>query len=247
MIINKEELEQLKKNAKIHKIIFDEIKKVAKPWISSYDIDLLCWKICKENWVLAWFKWVYSFPANMCISVNDVVVHWVPSKKTIFKDWDLVKFDLWIKDKHIWINTDAAIAIIIWENKDKEVERFLKVNEIALKKWIEQCKIWNRVWDIWNAIQKYVEWEWFHIVRDLTWHWLWYSLHEKPYVYNYGKPWTWEKLKEWMLLAIEPIIWFSSSKIIDKGWFEFFIVDWSLGCQVEHTVLITKEGPEIII
>ncbi|NDK08719.1 type I methionyl aminopeptidase [Candidatus Gracilibacteria bacterium] len=247
MIINKEELEQLKKNAKIHKIIFDEIKKVAKPGISSYDIDLLCGKICKENGVLAGFKGVYSFPANMCISVNDVVVHGVPSKKTIFKDGDLVKFDLGIKDKHIGINTDAAIAIIIGENKDKEVERFLKVNEIALKKGIEQCKIGNRVGDIGNAIQKYVEGEGFHIVRDLTGHGLGYSLHEKPYVYNYGKPGTGEKLKEGMLLAIEPIIGFSSSKIIDKGGFEFFIVDGSLGCQVEHTVLITKEGPEIII
>lgn len=247
MIINEKELEQLKKNAIVHKLIIEEIKKVAKPWVSSYEIDSLCWKICKEHWMLPWFKWVYSFPANMCISINDVVVHWVPQKDTIFQDWDLVKFDLWVKDKNIWINTDAAFAMIIWKAKDKKIEEFVKVNEGALYKWIAECKVWNKVWDIWYAIQKYVEKAWFHIVKDLTWHGLWYKLHEKPYIYNYWKPGTWEKLKAWMLLAIEPIIWFTSWKIKEKWWFEIYIADWSLGCQFEHTVLVTDNWPEIII
>lgn len=247
MIINKLELEQLKKNAKVHNMIFEEIKKMAKPWVSSYEIDTLCWKICKDNWMLAWFKWVYSFPANMCISINDVVVHWVPNKETIFNDGDLVKFDLWVKDKNIWINTDAAFAMIIGESKDKKVEEFVKINKEALNKWIEQCIVWKKVWDIWYAIQKHVESAWFFIVKDLTWHWLWYKLHEKPYIYNYWKPWCWEKLKAGMLLAIEPIIGFKSWKIKEKWWFEIYIADWSLGCQFEHTVLVTENWPEIII
>ncbi len=248
MILNNTEIEQLKKNAQIHQIIINEIKKIAKPWVSTFAIDNLCWEICQEHWYLPWFKWVYNFPANMCISINDVVVHWVPSKSIILQDWDLVKFDLWVKDKNIGINTDAAFAMIIWDwPKNKEIERFVKVNKDALYKWIDQCIIWNRVWDIWFAIQKHVESAWFHIVRDLTWHWLWYKLHDKPYIYNYGKPWTWEKLKKWMLLAIEPIIGFKSWKIIDKWWFEYYIADWSLWCQFEHTVLITEKWPEIII
>ena len=247
MIINKDELEQLKKNAKVHKLIVEEIKKIVKPGISSYQVDTLCWKICKENWMLPWFKWVYSFPANMCISINDVVVHWVPAKNTIFKDWDLVKFDLWVKDKDIWINTDAAFAMIIWKPENPKIDEFVKVNEKALYKWIEQCKIWNTVWDIWHAIQKYVESAWFFIVKDLTGHWLWYKLHEKPYIYNYWKPWAWEKLKAGMLLAIEPIIGFSSWKIVERWWFEIYIADWSLWCQFEHTVLVTEKWPEIII
>lgn len=248
MIINKKELEQLRKNAKVHKLVFDEIKNVVKPWITAYDIDKLCAKICEENWVLPWFKWVYSFPANICISVNNVVVHWVPKKDMVFMEWDVVKFDFWVKDKNIAINTDAAFTMIIWDwPKNPEVVRFLEVNKQALYNWIEQCRVWKRVWDIWHAIQKYVESNWFHIVRDLTGHWIWYKLHEKPYIYNYGKPWTWEKLKEWMLLAIEPIIWFSSWKIKDKWWWEIYIADWSLGCQFEHTILVTDWDPEIII
>lgn len=248
MIVNKKEIEQLRKNALVHKIVFDEIKKVAKPWVSALDIDRLCAQICSDHWVLAWFKWVYSFPANICISINNTVVHWVPTKDMIFLDWDVVKFDFWVKDKEIWINTDSAFTMIIWDwPKNPEVERFLRVNKEALYKWIEQCKVWNRVWDIWYAIQKHVEKAWFHIVKDLTWHGIGYKLHEKPYIYNYGKQNTWEKLKEWMLLAIEPIIWFSSWKIKDKWWWEIYIADWSLGCQFEHTILVTDGNPEIII
>lgn len=248
MIINKKELEQLRKNAKVHRMVFDEIKSIVKPWVSAYEIDCLCETICKQNWVLAWFKWVYWFPANICISVNEVAVHWVPSKNIVFKEWDVVKFDFWVKDKNIAINTDAAFTMIIWDwPKDPEVERFLEVNKQALYKWIEQCRVWKTVWDIWYAIQTHVESNWFFIVRDLTGHWIWYKLHEKPYIYNYWKPWAWEKLKEWMLLAIEPIIWWSSWKIKDDWGWEISIADWSLGCQFEHTILITDKDPEIIV
>lgn len=248
MILNKKEIEQVKKNAKIHKKIFDEIKKNIKIWINAFQIDKLVWDLCKKYDVIPWFKWVYEFPANICISINDVVVHWIPKKNMVFKNWDLVKFDFWVKDKNIWINTDAAFSVIIWNwPHDKELERFLEVNKEALYIWINECRIWKKTWDIWAAIQNHVEKAWFYIVRDLTWHWLWYNLHEKPYIYNYWTPWKWEKLKENMLLAVEPIIWFSSWEIYDKWWFEFYIKDWSYWSQFEHTVLVTKNWPEIII
>ncbi|MFA5916637.1 MAG: type I methionyl aminopeptidase [Candidatus Gracilibacteria bacterium] len=248
MIINKKELDQLKKNAQIHQIIIDEIKKIAKPGVSALTIDNLCGEICQKHGYLAGFKGVYNFPANMCISVNDVVVHGIPTKNIIFKDGDLVKFDLGVKDKNIGINTDSAFAMIIGDGpKNKEIERFVKVNKEALYKGINQCIIGNKVGDIGFAIQKHVESAGFHIVRDLTGHGLGYKLHEKPYIYNYGKPGTGERLKEGMLIAIEPIIGFTSGKIIDKGGFEYYIADGSLGCQFEHTILITEKGPEIII
>jgi len=248
IVKNNKEIEQLRKNWKIHKIIFEEIKKIIKPWISAIDIDILCWNLCKKHSVLPWFKWVYNFPANICISINDVVVHWIPKKSMIFKEWDVVKFDFWVKDKNMWLNTDAAFTVIIWdENKYPKIKKLLDTTKEALYKGIEQCKIWNKIWDIWNAIQKHVESEWFFIVKDLTWHGLWFTLHEKPYIYNYWKPNTWEKIKKWMLLAIEPITWFSSWKIYEKWWFEIYISDWSYWCQFEHTILITDNEPEIIV
>jgi len=248
MIANNKELEVLRENAKIHKEVFEEIKKIIKPWITGYDVDKLAWDIADKYNVLCWFKWVYWFPANLCVSVNDCVVHWVPSKNMVFKEWDVVKFDFWIKDKKYWLNTDAAFTTIIWDGVENlEVKKFLKVVEEALYKWISKATTWNRVWDIWAAIQKHIESNWYHIVKELSWHWVWYKLHEKPYINNFWKEWTWEILKENMILAIEPIVGFSSWKIIDKWDFEIYIADGSLWAQFEHQICVKSWYPEIIV
>lgn len=248
LIKNELELKIMRQNAIVHKEVFEEIKKMVKPWVTWYDVDKLCGDICKKYWVLCWFRWVYSFPANICISVNDCVVHWVPSKKQVFNEGDVVKFDFWVKDKKYWLNTDAAFTMIVWDwPHDPKVKKFLQVCEEWLYKWISKAIVWNRVWDIWHAIQSYVESNWFKIVKDLTGHAIWYNLHEKPYIPNFWKSWTGEILKENMTLAIEPIIWFSSWKILDKWWFEIYIDDWSFWAQFEHTIVVKPNYPEIIV
>lgn len=242
------ELNILRENAKVHKIIFDEIKKFVKPGISGYDVNKLCGDLCKKYNVIPWFKWVYGFPGNICISVNDCVVHGAPSKRVVFKDGDAVKFDFWVKDKKIWINTDSAFTMIVGEGPhNKEIERFLKVAEEALYKWIKQAIPWNKTWDIWHAIQKHIEDNWFYVIKDLTGHWLGYTLHEKPYLPNYWKPGTGTVLKENMLLAIEPIVGFWSGRIVDEGGFEIYVEDWSVWAQFEHTILVKPVYPEIIV
>ena len=247
-MLTKKELEIMKSNAKVHKKVFDEIKKILLPWVNASKIDILCSEIAKKNWVLCWFKWVYWFPNNICISVNDVVVHWRPRDSIVFKDWDLVTLDFGIKDKHFWINTDAAFSVIIWwDDKNPIWAKLIEVNKKALYAWIAKAKAWNTVWDISFAIQKEVELAWFKIVRDLTGHAIWKKMHEKPYIPNYWKPGTWERLKKWMTLAIEPIIWETSWLIYDKDDWEIYIKDWSLWCQYEHTILITDSEAEIII
>lgn len=248
LIKNEREIEIMRENAKIHKEVFEEIKKMIRPWVTGYDVDKLCWDICEKYNVLCGFRGVYGFPANICISVNDCVVHGVPSKKMIFKDGDVVKFDFWVKDKKHWLNTDAAFTMIIGEGPHSlEVERFLKVSQEALYKWIAKATVWNRVGDIWNAIQKHIESHGFHVIKDLTGHSIWYNLHEQPYIPNFGKAWAGEILKENMTLAIEPIVWFGSWKIKDKWWFEIYVADGSLGAQFEHTIVVKPGYPEIII
>ncbi|MDD4151748.1 MAG: type I methionyl aminopeptidase [Candidatus Gracilibacteria bacterium] len=242
------ELDRMRKNAQIHKIVFEEIKKIALPGVSAWEIDQLCLNICNRHNVLPGFKGVYGFPANICISINDVVVHGIPTKKMIFKSGDVVKFDFGVKDKELGLNTDAAFTMIIGENKDREVERFLRVNEEALYKGISKAIPGNRIGDIGHAIQSHVEAAGFHIIKDLTGHRIGYKLHEKPYVPNYGKPGTGELLIAGMTLAIEPIVGFSSGKMIDKdGKWEIYVADGSLGSQFEHTILVRDGYPEIII
>lgn len=247
-MLNKEELDIMRQNAKVHKKVFDEIKKVVKSWTTAIEINNLCSKIAKEHNVLCWFKWVYDFPDNICISINDVVVHWRARSGIVFKDWDLVTFDFWIKDKKVGINTDAAFSIIIWwDDKNPIWAKLIEANKAALYAWIKVAKVWNTTWDIWFAIQNEIEKAWFKVVKDLTGHAIWKKLHEKPYIYNYGNPWSWVKLKAWMTLAIEPILWESSWEIEDDWDWEIYIKDGSLGCQYEHTILITEWEAEIII
>jgi len=247
-MLTKKEVEQMRKNAKIHKKIFDEIKKITKEWTNSNKINDMCWEIAKKHWVLCWFKWVYWFPDNICISVNDEVVHWRASRNIVFKNWDLVTFDFWIKDKWLWINTDAAISLVVWwDDKNPRAAKLIQTNKKALEAWIAQAKAWNHVWDISAAIQKEIEWEWYFVVKDLTGHAIWKKLHETPYIPNFWKAWKWAKLKAWMTLAIEPILWESSWKIVDEWEWEIYIEDWSLGSQYEHTILVTNDEAEIII
>lgn len=248
LIKNERELQIMKELAKVHMEVFEEIKKIAKVWVTGYDIDKLALDICNKHWVLPGFKWVYDFPANICISINDCVVHGVPSKKMVFQNGDIVKFDFWVKDKRHGLNTDAAFSMIIWDGPhDVKMIKFLQVSNEALYKWIAKAVVWNRIWDIWAAIQTHIESHWYHIIKDLTWHAIWYNLHERPYIPNFWKVWKWEILRENMTLAIEPIIWFSSWKIIDKWWFEIYVADGSPGAQFEHTIVVKQGYPEIII
>lgn len=246
--LNEKELQILRENAKVHKEVFEEITKMVKVWTTATEVNTLCGDICKKYNVLPWFKGFWGFPSNICISVNDVVVHGIARKNIVFKEGDVVKFDFWVRDKKVGVNTDACITLIIgdWPH-DPEVVRFLEVNQEALRRAVKQARDGNRVGDIGHAVQSYVEKEGFYVVKELTGHGLGKSLHEKPYIYNYGKPGTGEKLKAGMLIAIEPIIGFSSGKIYDKGDWEIYLEGGSIGCQFEHTVLITDGDPEIII
>lgn len=247
-MLNEKELNILRENAKIHKKVFDEIKKIIKDWIYIKEIDDLCWKIAKEHNVLCGFKWVYGFPNNICISINDVVVHWRVRDWVKLKNWDLLTLDFWIKDKKVWVHTDAAFSMIVWwDEQNPKWARLIEANKKALYAWIAMCKEWNRTWDVWYAIQKEIEKAGYKVVKELTGHAIWKTLHEKPYMYNYGTPWSWAKLKKGMLLCIEPILWETSGEITDKWDWEIYIKDWSLWSQYEHTILVTDSEPEIII
>ena len=247
-MLTKQEVGVMRSNARIHKKVFDEIKLMLKDWVSAVDVDKLCWDIARKHNVLCWFRGVYWFPDNLCISVNDVVVHWPAKKWLIFRDWDLVTFDFWIKDKQKWINTDAAFSVIIWwDDKNPIWAKLIEANKKALYAGIEQCRVWKTTWDIGFAIQSEIEKAWFKVIKDLTGHAIWKKLHEKPYIYNYGTPWEWVKLKEWMTLAIEPILWETSGEITEEWGWEIYTKDGWLWSQYEHTILTTSWDPEIII
>lgn len=248
LIKNEKELQVMRENAKVHKEVFEAIKKTAKPGVTGMDINKLCEEIASKHNVLCGFKWVYNFPGNICISVNDCVVHGIPRKSMVFQEGDVVTFDFGIKDKKHGLNTDAAFTMIIWDGPhDPAIEKFLKISEEALMKWIAKAVVGNRVWDIGHAIQTHIESHGYHIIKDLTGHSIGYTLHERPYIPNYGQPGKWELLKENMTLAIEPIVGFSSPYMADGESFEIYTADGWIGSQFEHTIVVKPGYPEIII
>lgn len=247
-MLSEKELQIMRQNAKTHKRVFEKIRAIAGVGTCAKDIDDMALRMCQEDGVLSAFTGVYGYKYTLQTSVNDVVVHGRPLAHIIFQEGDVVTFDFGVKDEKHGICTDAAFTMIIGDaSKYPEKQEFLKVGEKALKKWLEQARAGNRVGDIWHAIQSYVEKKGYHIIKDLTGHGVGKSLHEQPYIYNYGKAGTGTVLKKWMTLAIEPILGYSCGKIIDKGDWEIYVEDGSLGCQFEHTILITDDEPEIIV
>ncbi len=247
-MLSEKELQIMRKNGEVHKSVFDAISKMLAPWVSAKQVDDLALKMCKDAGVLSAFTWVYGYKYTLQTSVNDVVVHGRPLKSIIFQDGDVVTIDFWVKDKKHGICTDAAFTTIIGDpDKYPKKKEFLRVWKKALEKWLQQAKAGNTVWDIGHAIDKYVSKHGYHIIRELTGHWVWKTLHEQPYIYNYGQPGTWTKLKAGMTLAIEPIVGYSSGQISDKWDWEIFVADGSIGCQFEHCILVTDGDPEIIV
>ncbi len=247
-MLTKKQQEILRKNGKIHKKIFAAIKDMLAVWVSAKEVDQLALRMCRDSWVVSAFTWVYGYKYTLQTSVNSVVVHGRPLSSIIFQEGDVVTIDFWVKDKEYGICTDAAFTTIIWDaDTFPEKKEFLRVWEKALKKALAKATAGNTTWDIGHAIEKYVEKHDYHIIRDLTGHGVGKSLHEQPYIYNYGTPGQWPELKAWMALAIEPIIGYSCGKITDEWNWEIYVADGSLGCQFEHTILVTEGEAEIIV
>ncbi|MCH8518491.1 type I methionyl aminopeptidase [Candidatus Gracilibacteria bacterium] len=246
-MLNEKELQILRENGKIHTDIFQAIKQFIQIGTRASEVDALALKMCQEYGVLSAFTGVYNYKYTLQTSVNDIVVHGRPLDTIIFKEGDVVTIDFGVKDKKYGICTDAAFTMIVGKDKHPKKEQFLEVGKKALKKGLKEARAGKRVGDIGFAIQTYVEKSGYHIIKDLTGHGIGKGLHEEPYIYNYGAPGTGALLKAGMTLCIEPILGYSSGEIIDKGNWEIYVADGSIGCQYEHTILITDEEPEIIV
>jgi len=247
-MLHRKEIEQIRRNAIVHKEVFEMAKKHLVAGGSASAIDLEAKEICEKYNVYSAFRWFHGYPNYTCINVNDVVVHWIPHENIIFQDGDLVTFDFWVKDKNLKLNTDAAFSVVIGgDAKNPVAAKMIEANKKALYAGIKMARAGNTVWDVGSVIHAEIEDAGFKIIRELTGHGLGKTLHEKPYMYNYGQPGTWDVLKKWMLIAIEPIIWETSGQIKDDWGWEVYIKDGSLWCQYEHTVLITDSDAEVII
>jgi methionyl aminopeptidase len=239
-----QELNLMRKAGGITAQILEEMVEMAKPGISTGDLDKYAERRIKELGALPAFKGYNGFPASVCISLNDEVVHGIPSSKRFLKDGDIVSLDFGVIYQG-WYG-DSARTVAVGKVKP-EVQKLVDTTRECLYKGIEQCREGNRVFDIGHAVQNYVEGFGFSVVREFVGHGIGRALHEDPQVPNYGPKGKGLLLKVGMVLAIEPMINAGSHevKVLADGW-TAVTVDRSLSAHFEHTVAITPKGPEIL-
>ena len=215
-----------------------------KPGITTYEIDKIAYDYIKKQGAEPNFLNLYGFPATACISINDEVIHGIPSKTRVLRDGDIVSIDLGAKVDGY--NGDNA-ATFACGKISEEAKRLCDTTRESLYKGIEQAVAGNRIGDIAYAVQSYCEERGFSVVREYTGHGVGTSLHEDPSVPNYGTPGRGQRLLPGMTIAIEPMInqGKKAIKCLPDGW-TVKTLDGKLSAHFEHTVAVTKNGPLIL-
>ena len=215
-----------------------------EPGVSTLEIDTLVRKYIEEQGATPSFLGYGGFPASACISVNNVVIHGIPSKKTILKEGDIVSIDVgaYLNGYH----GDNAYTFACGDIS-KEARALLDTTRESLYEGIKMAVAGNRVGDISAAVQQYTEARSYSVVRDFVGHGVGAKLHEEPSVPNFGTPHRGARLIPGMTLAIEPMINMGKRevKILDDEW-TVVTVDGSLSAHFEHTIAITGDGPIIM-
>lgn len=246
----KKEIADLREGGKILASVHSALVKHVKIGVSTKDLDNIAIELIKkaggEPAFLNYKPEGVStpFPATLCVSVNNEIVHGIPKENKILKDGDIVSLDLGVKYKGLF--TDAAITVPVGKIS-KADKKLLDVTKEALNVGIEQARVGNTVGDIGYAIEKYIKPYKYGIVKDLSGHGVGKYIHEDPYIPNYGKAGKGEKLTEGMVIAIEPMINAGTSRIsVDRDGWTINTADASRSAHFEHTVAITKNGPIIL-
>ncbi len=244
-----EEIKILREGGKILASVLLMVSDMAKAGIATKELDECAEKLIKKAGGEPSFKNYktprdkFPFPASLCVSVNDEVVHGIPSGR-ILKENDIISLDLGLKWKGLY--TDATITVGVGKI-NAETKKLLNITKIALEKGIKVVKENAFTGDIGFAIQSYVEANGFNVVKKLVGHGVGHKVHEEPEIPNFGKKGEGVVLKEGMILALEPMVVIGSGDVIlDKNGWTWKTKDGSLAAHFEHTIAVTKEGCEIL-
>lgn len=239
------EIEVMRQSAKIVATVLKEISELVKPGMTTADLDAHAEKRIREMGATPSFKGYHGFPASICSSINNEVVHGIPSPKKVIRPGDVLKVDTGAY--YQGFHGDSCITIAVGE-VTPEAARLIRVAEETLYKGIEQVKAGNYLMDIAGAIEDHVKASGFSVVEDFTGHGVGRNLHEEPSVFNFRtREMPNVKLRAGMTLAIEPILNAGSkfTRILSDRW-TAVTVDNSFSAQFEHTVLVTETGYEIL-
>ncbi|MEE8185167.1 MAG: type I methionyl aminopeptidase [Thermodesulfobacteriota bacterium] len=240
---SKDEIEKLRKSNIIVAEILEKIESIVRPGITTIDMEKICESELKRRKAKSAFKNYRGYPYNLCVSVNDEVVHGMPSKR-ILKDGDIVSLDFGALYDGFY--GDAAVTVPVG-NISNKATKLIETTRTALERAIDVTRTGNRLQDISAAVQSTAEDVGFSVVRAFVGHGIGRNLHESPQVPNFGMPGKGLRLKVGMVLAIEPMVNAGGSdvRIMDDGW-TAVTKDGSLSAHFEHSVAITNNGPYVL-
>jgi methionyl aminopeptidase len=241
---SEDEICRMKEAGRIVALTLKYIESYLEPGISLKEIERLCGEFIRKHNATSAFKGYRGFPAQVCISLNEEVVHGIPDGRKI-KDGDLVKIDVGVYKDGVY--ADAAKTFYVGKITNDRVKKLMVVTEEALYLGINQARPGKRIGDISWAIQRYVESHGFSVVRELAGHGVGINLHEDPMIPNYGIPQKGLEIKKGMTLAIEPMVNMGTSEVVTlKNKWTVVTKDHKPSAHFEHTVLVTDDEPEIL-
>jgi methionyl aminopeptidase len=238
------EIAAMRESGRLLATVLTTLKEALQPGISTKDLSEIAKRELRNTGGTPTFLGYYGFPDILCVSINNEVVHGIPSDKTIIKDGDLVSMDFGVT--YDGMITDSAITAIAGNVKDPKHARLVRDTQAALNSGIATAHNGCKVGDIAHAVESSLDKK-YGIVRDLVGHGVGHELHEEPNIPNYGKAGTGMKLVTGMTIAIEPMVTLGSHKVYtdDDAW-TVLTYDGSRAAHFEHTILITETGAEIL-
>ena len=240
---SKQEIELMRESGKIVAETHEILKEAIKPGISTLELDKIAENHIRKYNAIPSFKGYHGFKGSICASINEEVVHGIPGSR-VLEDGDIISIDIgaYFKGYHADSAKTHAVGIISEEDR-----KLIEVTKESFYEGLKFAKLGHRLSDISHAIQTHVEKNEFSIVRDLVGHGVGRQLHEDPQIPNYGRPGRGPKLKEGMVLAIEPMVNYGTHyvKMLGDGW-TIVTIDSKKSAHYEHTIAITEDEPLIL-
>jgi len=238
------ELESMRRASRVVAEVLSQLQPLVKPGVSTAELDKFAEKRVRELGAVPAFLGYRGYPATLCVSINEEIVHGIPSPKRFVKAGDIVSLDMGAVADGFY--GDAALTVAAGEISP-EARRLMDVTRESLGRALSAVKAGARLGDVSNAVQKYAEEHGMSVVREFTGHGIGRRLHEEPSIPNFGRPGSGPVLKAGMTLAIEPMLCLGRADVVVKndGW-TAVSADGSLAAHFEHTVAVTEDGCEIL-
>jgi methionyl aminopeptidase len=247
MIIYKssEEIAKMRTSGRITARTIERVLAAVRPGVTTADLDAVAEASIREQGAVPNFKGYHGFPASICASLNNEIVHGIPSMERVLREGDLLSLDFGA----IWegFHSDSALTVFVGEPPSSEAEKLVRVTEEALEAGIAQIRPGGRIGDISSAVQQRAEAAGFSVVREYVGHGIGRAMHEDPQIPNYGAPARGPELRPGLVIAVEPMVnlggW--ETAVLADDW-TVVTLDGSLSAHFEHTIAVTEDGHEVL-